>query len=70
MEWKREIEEGKKRENRKNDEEILITHEIMTSFDCPQLVYKLIPHKLLVLEYNSMECLPNHPELEKFIIWV
>tara|TARA_Y100000589_G_C26762594_1_gene470448 strand:+ start:223 stop:351 length:129 start_codon:yes stop_codon:yes gene_type:complete len=34
------------------------------------MIHKLIPHKLLALEYNSKEKLLNHPELEKFIIWV
>ena len=43
---------------------------IMTCIDCHKMIHKLIPHKLLALEYNSKEKLLNHPELEKFIIWV
>ena len=48
----------------------LNTYGIMTCIDCHKMIHKLIPHKLLALEYNSKEKLINHPELEKFIIWV
>ena len=48
----------------------LNTYGILTCIDCHKMIHKLIPHKLLALEYNSKEKLLNHPELEKFIIWV
>jgi hypothetical protein len=38
--------------------------------DCHKMIHKLIPHKLLALDYNTMEKLKNHPELKKFIEWV
>lgn len=38
--------------------------------DCHKMIHKLIPHKLLALDYNTMEKLKNHPELKKIIEWV
>ena len=34
------------------------------------MIHKLIPHKLLALDFNTKEKLQNHPELKKFIDWV
>ena len=34
------------------------------------MIHKLIPHKMLALNYNTKEKLQNHTELKKFIEWV
>jgi hypothetical protein len=34
------------------------------------MIHRLIPHKLLALDYNNKEKLQNHPELKKFFEWV
>jgi hypothetical protein len=38
--------------------------------DCHKMIHKLIPHKLLALDFNTKEKLQNHQELKKFIEWV
>ena len=38
--------------------------------DCHRMVHRHIDHRTLALEYNTLEALQVHPELEKFISWV
>ena len=38
--------------------------------DCHKMIHRLIPHKLLALDYNTKEKLQNHPELKFFFEWV
>jgi hypothetical protein len=34
------------------------------------MIHKLIPHKMLALNYNTKEKLQNHSQLKFFIEWV
>jgi hypothetical protein len=42
----------------------------MVCRDCHDAVHRFIPHKDLGREWNTIEALRGHPELEPFVRWV
>ena len=48
----------------------LNTYGVNLCKDCHSMVHRKIGHHDLALQYNSIEKLLSHPEIEKFVNWV